>query len=476
MSGLASRDKELGPAFNISSVAFAIIGKLLFASLILYTFNGFQCGSKFHFFESGDTPGYLMPAENLINHGLWALDATDPRTSSFRPPAYGLVYLLFRGFASKGAAEWLLITLQLLLSALAGIFFARTVLVISGSPRLSTAALLFCVFNPQLAIYDLRLLTESLTLSACLVANYLFARDGFGRPKTTAVLGLLLCFIVFMRPFLGLLLPVWSLLALWEHGRAWKDSVKTLSLLGAPLALSMAAWTTWSYPRVGRLIFFQSNFPSGYTEFDPYVRFARATSEDPIHWNPDSAAGWFQGKPASEQHRFPEILFKNVSYDKNSLDRARAMIISSGLKRGSTGYIEAEAALNRYGEQFQLKHPLYSRVIGPFKLLPRFFRFMHTDGIHNTNFYAKHRLFQRVLAVEGSGANMLLALALVAGFIVKLSASQRFAYIAAVSLFALNTFMIIGVLRMPEGRYALIPMWLLFPWGLAVAAQFAKKS
>src|SRR5258708_4715331 len=131
-------------AFNAPCVTAAIIVKLALAAAVLCAFNGFRFGSNFRLLEAGDTPGYLTPADNLVTRGVWLLDPADSRTSSYRTPAYGLIYLPFRLFAGKRTAEFLLVGLQLIVSALAAIAFANTVMLISGSEGLSWAETINC--------------------------------------------------------------------------------------------------------------------------------------------------------------------------------------------------------------------------------------------------------------------------------------------------------------------------------------------
>jgi len=86
---------------------------------------------------------------------------------------------------------------------------------------------------------------------------------------------------------------------------------------------------------------------------------------------------------------------------------------------------------------------------------------------------ALHLRRQAIVDYELTGDAYLLLLGLGAGFVIRPRGSARQAYLAAVALLAANTFFLVAVVRRPEGRHGLIPLWLIIPWGLAALPGLA---
>ena len=70
--------------------------ELIVAAIILGRFG-------FDFYKGGDSPGYMMIAENFVEHGTFSFDSVSPYTpTNFRTPGYplflALIYLIFHSF------------------------------------------------------------------------------------------------------------------------------------------------------------------------------------------------------------------------------------------------------------------------------------------------------------------------------------------------------------------------------------------
>lgn len=464
---------DLGrPGLNASSAVLALAVKFFLAFLLLSAFNGFKYGPQFRIFESGDTIGYLQPAKNLISQGTWSLDLNDPTTVAVRPPVYGLIYLPLLAATSERTADFLLVALQLGVAAFASLFFAESVRLIGGSERIVWASLIFYLCSFQLLCYDIRLLTESLAVSASVSAQYIILRNRLRDTLSSVLVGGLLCVTVFLRPFLGIFLPILLLALAMRYKRSLRALCFKVAELTAPLALGLFLWTAWSSPRVGHLVFFQSSsqnylLPSQSTQsYRAYSDFLKAWGGDNVPWNPMSAAGWFEGSPTSRDYRFPEIIFNPPRFSQASLDSAKLLMLQSGLRLGSTGYAAAEVELDAFASDFAMRRPLYSKVIAPVAVIFRSIPYMQTDGIHNSNFYLRSRHFRLLIDLSAILLNLFLLLGLASSWIVPKHGREDLTpfHLAVVAFFFANAVFFAGILRSSEGRYSLVPIWIVYPW------------
>lgn len=465
--------RDLGrPGLNASSAVLALAVKFLLAFLMLSAFNGFQYGPRFKIFESGDTMGYLQPAKNLISHGTWRVALNNPTSVAVRPPAYGLIYLPILAATSERTADFLMLALQLGAAAFASLCFAESVRLIGGSERIVWASLIFYLGSFQLLCYDIRLLTESLTVSISVCTQYLVLRYRLHDTATSLIVGGLLCIAIFLRPFLGIFIPILLLALAMRFKRDIRGLCAKTAELIAPLGLAFSLWSAWSSPRVGNFIFFQNslgnygNLSGSPQSYRAYSDFLKAWGGDNVPWNPQSAAGWFEGSPTSRDYRFPKVIFNPPRFTQATLDSAKMLISQSGLHRHSTSYIAVERELDAFAADFSARRPLYSMIIAPTIVFFRTIPFIQTDGIHNSNFYMRSGRFRQLIDLFAVLLNLFLLLGLTASWLIPQENMDTLKHIhrSVVAFFLANSAFFAVILRSSEGRFSLIPLWLVYPW------------
>lgn len=480
--------KNPGPfdvGFNRPTILVAISFKIALGVSLLFAFNGFRAGKDFKTIQSGDTPGYLQPVENLLAHGVWAERLGEIDTYAKRPPAYGLIYLPLRMASSRRVAEFLLVGLQLLVSAIACVFFALTVRLLINTPWAAMAGLGFALLSFKSLMFDLRLLTESLTLSAVLVLNYLILKDRFRSVKTSWVLGFLMLFIVFMRPFLGVIFPAIGAALLFVDRRSFKDVFRHCWAIGLPFAIGCSLWSGFNYDRIGgKIMFLQYPLKDTYFQnYRPHLRYSQAIGGDAIFWNPDSTAGWFEGLPTADGHQFPDIVFEGMECGRETVLEARELISGGHLqihKRLNTpDVIRANEMLNRCAEEFEQKHPFYSRFVAPLRIFWSYAKVVQLDSISNTNLYNRVMPFRYLLIAGSYLLNVLLLLGVFSFFIVRgrggTGPSGPYAVMILSTLLHLGV--ICALVRQPEGRYSYATLWSIYPWGFwALHSLFSGRK
>ncbi len=270
---------------------------------------------------AGDTETYLAPAETWIETGTWGTrSGTSVKPSAGRMPGYGLIYLFWRLFFEPAGARTALVLLQWVLSLwvawLLGGWVARGL----KQPQAQGPAALLIGTACWMIQYDLRLLTESLSLSVLGLAVVVA-----WRPPTRGnilLLGLLLAVGVFLRPLMGWF---WAgaglVLAVGLRQLNWRAWAGRLLLFALPLLVFEGVWLTRNRLAFDRWIPLQGSIWADYT-YSPVrmalFEFVAAWGGDIVWWEPKSeirlflpdSVGGIASHPDNTMRRLPPALVR----------------------------------------------------------------------------------------------------------------------------------------------------------------------
>jgi hypothetical protein len=143
----------------------------------------------------GDTPGYLVSMENLLQHGTYSPD--------YRMPGYGAFYFLFRLFLSVDMTMRALIVFQLVMSVIANYALARAAFLLTGRRVVFIIVLVLFCFSLKNIKWEFVFLTESLTTSFLANSLYFFIAhvvETHHKTRSSLLSGLFLGWAIFMRP------------------------------------------------------------------------------------------------------------------------------------------------------------------------------------------------------------------------------------------------------------------------------------
>lgn len=203
---------------------------------------------------NGDSSSYTQSFENLWRTGWYTFDQLVPDASFGRLPGYPFFYgihrLVFGATLAPAATAWT----QLLLDT-GSIWLVFNILV-----RLTTAsswapylgALLYATY-PFVVVWVPVLGTEALSTDITLL--WLYVLLGWRPTAVYAMgLGLLVAVSLFVRAYMGILLPitlVWVLRQQWFEG--WYPALRCTVLVGAGFGLLYIGWPVRNYALSGRM-------------------------------------------------------------------------------------------------------------------------------------------------------------------------------------------------------------------------------
>jgi hypothetical protein len=148
--------------------------------------------------EGGDTSSYLVPIDNLIHNGVYNPD--------FRMPGYGIFYLPLALIFPKAVACNMLIMLQMVLCAVSTYLLPLIALELFKKRvffYVTFFLYLTCIFS---FMYEMRLLTESLTTSLLIISVFCFVTYFKNyNAQGLVISGICLTGVVFLRPVFAVL-------------------------------------------------------------------------------------------------------------------------------------------------------------------------------------------------------------------------------------------------------------------------------
>lgn len=240
-----------------------------------------------HFYFNGDSGSYMQAFENLWHTGYYTFDFMEPDAAFGRLPGYpffyGLHYLLF-GTRAPMAVAWS----QLLIDT-AAIFLVFKIVERLALARPWTAylgALLYATY-PFIIVWGPIVGTEALSTDLTLLWLYVV----LGWRPTVAYglgLGLLLALCLFVREYMGILLPITLLWVLWNTrtegvGRA----VRHTALVAIGFGLLYSAWPIRNYILAHRLVLLKPR-AAGYAnqtpDVDEFYQWVHCWTSDENPW------------------------------------------------------------------------------------------------------------------------------------------------------------------------------------------------
>ena len=325
---------------------------------------------------TGDTDSYLVPVENYMAH--------DRYTPDYRMPGVGLPYFVFRQFMDPRTSRDALVIMQWLLSGISVYLLALITFRWTGSSRTAMIVYVLFLLSAYSSWYDSSIASDSFSVTVLIIQVYLFqlALDR-QRLWLMVLVGLLMAWLVFLRPVCAALVPVGAFFVFryWKGGRGLRTAV--LFLL--PFAVLDGAWTfrNWRVNHEFNPLTNEGVMPkyiTGGVRY-PVETFIQTYGGTLIWWAPGSNMRWFgiwkggaalddEGRKADPPGEYAYV----PAYNKDSL-----MWIASNIRMLSSKTMSYDdstaladvvvAKLHRYSEAYKVGAPFNYQVLSRLRLL-----------------------------------------------------------------------------------------------------------
>ena len=279
-------------------------------------------------FIANDYHYFIDPAETYYQTGQYAIVEGEPFAG--RMPGYAIFYLMFRMLMSQEMANLMMIVMQAVLGGLAAYVLAR------GAQfyyrRFAAFAVVFAVgfLYPVSAFFDYQTLTEGLAINNLCFAFYFIMRGvRGGSNKWILLAGVFLAWSVFLRPFLGILLPLYGLFLMWQTSGGATRKFGNAVLLGIPFTLALLAWNIRNYQVMDEVVLMETPSYESYgkTYSLAWVSIRNLINDwggEPAYFEPGSAAEWFRVDRSDKPLDLPDQVYETGCFTPEDLEELKA--------------------------------------------------------------------------------------------------------------------------------------------------------
>ncbi len=331
---------------------------------------------------SPDTLSYMDPIENLLKDGSYFPD--------YRMPGYGVIYLFFRVLFSPDYSCNMLLVLQFILAGVSVYYLALTARAIFKNDKIFYISFYLFLFSTYSNFYDGWLLTESLCSSAMIFSAWFFVKYfQSGRVRNLLISGILLTWIIFLRPvFLPLIFLFAFILLFTRKTSIIPSGGKRLALVFfvLPFLLCESVWIVRNYYKHQKIILLTSSelAPRAANFYEISLNdFIRSWGGSADYTDNNSPLLWFgfhiEGMPNPKDFKgsLPDYIYTS-RFNEDSLVRIKNKVIAlndsilSPEERHSYQNM-VEEKLGRYATSIKEEKPFLYYVKAPFfYCLPRF--------------------------------------------------------------------------------------------------------
>jgi len=320
----------------------------------------------------GDDSSYLLPIDNLLQHGAYIPD--------FRMPGYGAVYLLFRFFFAQAGACNALLILQLIFASASVYYLALTAKNIFKNDSVFYFAFYLFLLSSFSNFFDAYIGSESLCTSLLIFSVYFFSRYFQKQQKQYLFYaGSLATCVIFIRPVFVGLIAVCSFLILFQGNTGVKAKMQAIFLFLIAFLLCEGCWVYRNYQAHKQFIPFTTAgefYPEQANSYlKPLFRFTQS-------WggacNEPSNLDWFQYHykgmaPILHYDSLPDDIYTSA-YNKDSLLHLKGLI--KALQNPSVDKVTVAAyqselitKLNKYRLSFKREKPIVYYLEAPLKMM-----------------------------------------------------------------------------------------------------------
>jgi hypothetical protein len=421
-----------------------------------------------------DTKNYITPLENLYSEGrLYTSIGAENQEHIMRMPGFLPFYLPLRFFLEKKDTLNSIVIIQCVFDAVSSLLMASLVsgFFIKRRKRIFWLVLIILLISTYNSIYNIYILSESLSTSLYLMATYFLIKV-----KSSSIRpifgGILMGISVFLKPYFLALLLISALYYWFSIEKEKKLKLKDILYFLSPTLFFLVCWNLYNISEFDFLVKIQA--PRGFrVSLDDenaakhqFMELCRITGNDYVSWEPTSLAySIFNPKVEHlDKHWFPESFF-NQEFSLSSLDSLRHQYFlseSMSLSNQEDTQIKITTEIRNALENFKQKEPFQYHVLSRIKVT---FLFFKQSPAYNFPFplWDKQTYVQKTFKVFYS---LLFYIVLVTGLLgiissIKLRLTQMSIFLSA---FAFIIFLFPVVRISCEHRYFVLAYVMLIPF------------
>ena len=198
---------------------------------------------SFNFYQGGDSPGYMILAKNLVEHGAFSLNDAPPYApSNIRTPGYplflALIYLIFHSFVPA-----------IFFGALISAFAAPLIYLISKEvfeERIAFVAAILTAIEPMGLFLGVSIVTEGIFTPVLFLAVYCFIiYIKYGDTKNIWISGFLFGLATLIRPITFYFWPIaipFIIYKIYKTKDSWRRAVKKSLIFAFAFFIVLSPW------------------------------------------------------------------------------------------------------------------------------------------------------------------------------------------------------------------------------------------
>ncbi len=375
------RNKLSEKSFLLQAYTFVFIVKVLWLGLSFFLW---QENHGKNTFKGGDTNSYIIPAKNLFKTGVYSSDANkiEEISGTRRMPLYGLIYSVFWWVGGDTFAGACVILLQLLSEYFTYLLVANLLYEFYVKSLVAySIVLIIGGFSTYITPWSFRLLPETTGMFFLVFSTYFYlkfkhtTKTKYGLLTSTGILCLTM-----LKPYWGIVLPLFSLDFLLRHYKNFKRLLPHLGIMYSVFFLFIGAWTLRNYIRFKKFI------PLTYLEitddplFDRNLEALRKMlvmlGETTESWDTKSLASRFYYKEVQDVSSvsIPEVKYSEC-FNRDSLIALSQFYYNNlknyqEFKEGVTKeeIIRITRKIENYNQCLEEHYFFQTRVLNPMKL------------------------------------------------------------------------------------------------------------
>lgn len=367
--------KWLGIAFAIKLVMF------IYFAINFYKNTPADLVSNFIFIYSGDTTGYYEPMDSFVNgHGY---------DSYCRMPGMLPIYYVLSLFFSAMWAKTFMIVLQFITSTISVYVLALVAKMVFKKDRIFYITFFLYALSSFVTIWDHKGYADSFSTTFLIFSFYYLLRSKDKSRYTSLLLsGIFITWAVFIRPIVGIVIPIYVLFYLFDLKNI-KQTITSGLVFSLPVVLFLFLWAQRNYSQTGRIIILQGPLSECFPGLTPELLSIRdlivSWGGDTQPWAKGSDGEWFLSKKGAAAE--PES--KNIytkAYNLDSLIKLREFFnltfadsIPDADRNAFKNYVNTKTKL--YVDSYRDEHGAKYHFTNKLLLIKRFMFPSRLDGL-----------------------------------------------------------------------------------------------